>query len=346
MNWIKPNPLSPGDTVAVLSPSWGGPSQYPQVFDRGLRNLENMLGLQIKEYPTARMDAHQLYKDPELRAKDINNAFQDESVQAIFASIGGDDSVRILPFLDTDAIRVNPKIFMGFSDTTAINAFLNRHGLITLNGPSIMAGLAHLHHLPEEFVDHYRNVLFGRSQKCLESSTWYCNEYQDWSEEPFTGQLGKVSTSDVDPQWLQGSGIHYGRLFGGCIEVLEFLKGTPFWPDLSFFDNTILFFETSEDKPTVNNVKYMLRNYGSMGVLDRVAGILFGRARSYSPQEKIDLNSMIIAVVNGEFGVSNIPIISNLNFGHTEPQWIMPLGIQFRIDCSAKELSYAENPTN
>src|SRR5476651_2481527 len=112
MNFLKPRRLSKGDTVAVLSPSWGGPSRFPHVFDMGLRNLESVFGLKIKEYPTARMDADVTYKNPKLRAEDLNNAFADPEVAGIITSLGGDDSVRILPFLELDTILANPKILM------------------------------------------------------------------------------------------------------------------------------------------------------------------------------------------------------------------------------------------
>ena len=127
--------------------------------------------------------------------------------------------------------------------------------------------------------------------------------------------------------------------------MLEFLKGTRFWPTASHFDGAILFFETSEEKPTVNNVKYMLRNYGSMGVLDRIHGILFGRARSYTEEEKAQLDSVILQVVRDEFGRPDIPIVTNLDFGHTDPQWILPLGVQISVDSDRKLLELVESPT-
>src|SRR5947208_3119002 len=90
---ITPHRLRPGDTVAVLSPSWGGPSRFPAVFELGVKNLREVFGFQVKEYATARMDADELYYHPERRADDINVAFSDADIQAIITSIGGDDSV-------------------------------------------------------------------------------------------------------------------------------------------------------------------------------------------------------------------------------------------------------------
>ena len=118
MPFIKPHKLKKGDTIAIISPSWGGPSVFPHIHENGLKALREEFGLSIKEYPTARAEADFLYHQPEARAVDVNQAFADPEVKAIIASIGGDDSIRILPFLNPDIIQSNPKILMGYSDTT------------------------------------------------------------------------------------------------------------------------------------------------------------------------------------------------------------------------------------
>ena len=100
---IKSKKLQKGDTVAVVSPSWGGPNVFPHVYESGIEALKE-LGLKIKEYPSSKKDPDFLYKNPEFRAKDINDAFADNEVSAVIATIGGDDSVRILPFIDVDII--------------------------------------------------------------------------------------------------------------------------------------------------------------------------------------------------------------------------------------------------
>ena len=105
-----------------------------------------------------------------------------------------------------------------------------------------------------------------------------------------------------------------GDLFGGCIEVLEFLKATDFWPPKNFWNGKILFLETSEEKPPINNVKRMLRNYGVQGVFEKISAILFGRARDYTDEEKDQLDKMIVRVVAREFGQKDLMIVSNIDF--------------------------------
>ena len=134
-----------------------------------------------------------------------------------------------------------------------------------------------------------------------------------------------------------------GKLFGGCIEVLEFIKSTAFYPQDNFWDSRILFFETSEDKPSISSIKYMLRNYGAQGVFDKVNAIVFGRARDYSNEEKRELDEMIVEVVSVEFGKSDLPIVTNAEFGHTDPQIVLPLGVEVEIDLTNSKLRLTES---
>ncbi len=339
----KPNRLNPGDTVAIVSPSWGGPNRFPHIYESGIKVLQE-LGLKIKEYPTARMDGEYTYKHPELRAADINKAFADKEVKAIIASIGGDDSVRILPYLDKKIIKANPKIIMGYSDTTTLTTFCNQLGFVTLNGPTIMAGFSQWHAMPEQFRNHIKNTLFSQDIPLAYTPyTTYSDGYLDWSKKDNVGKCNTEKHTD-GWHWLQGNGKSQGELFGGCIEVLEFMKGTEFWPDPNFWNGKILFFETSEDKPLPQSVKYMLRNYGSQGIYDKISGVLVGRARDYSPDEKKKLDEILTTVIGEEFGRPDLPIISNMDFGHTDPQYIMPLGVNAEIDCKKKIFRLLEAP--
>jgi muramoyltetrapeptide carboxypeptidase LdcA involved in peptidoglycan recycling len=171
---------------------------------------------------------------------------------------------------------------------------------------------------------------------------FYSDGYKDWGNQ---NNLGQVNTPQVSDNWrvLQGTAKVEGELFGGCIEVLEFMKSTEFWPNSEFWNGKILFFETSEEKPTPDVVKRMLRNYGSQGIFSKVNGLLFGRARSYSEAEKKDLDSAIISVVKDEFENSELPIISNMNFGHTDPQFILPLGVKAELNPKESSLVLLES---
>lgn len=338
---IRPPRLRPGDTVAVVSTSWGGPSVFPHVFDQGVDVLRRVFGLEVREMPTARRAARELGADPRARADDLNAAFADTSIRGIVASIGGVDSVRILPFLDASLALADPKVLLGYSDTGTQLVFYNQAGLVTFNGPSVMAGLAQMEALPGA-VDHVRSLLFepAPSYAYRPFAEWV-DGYRDWSDPANAGAVGELRAPD-GWRWPQGSGVVRGRLFGGCGEVLEMMKGTAFWPSPSWWDGRLLFLETSEDAPAPETVGYWLRNYGMQGVFDRVVALLVGRARGYTDRAKAELDEMLVRVVAREFGRPDLPIVSNLDFGHTDPQWIVPLGVLAEVDVEARSIRLLE----
>jgi muramoyltetrapeptide carboxypeptidase LdcA involved in peptidoglycan recycling len=336
--------LNRGDTVAILSPSWGGPNSYPAAYEVGVTNLRETLGVEVKEYSTTRAGAEYLYMHPQERAEDINRAFADIEVKAIFSSIGGDDSVRILPYLDLKTLKRNHKIIMGFSDTTTILSYLNQAGLVTFNGPSVMAGFASLKHLPPSFAQHVKQMLMEpRSEYAYQPFEAIAAATQDWGTPGYSGET-TLAENREGWRWLQGDAVAQGQLFGGCLDVLEFLKGTRFWPQPDFWQGKILFLETSEDKPTPDQVRSMLRNYGMQGIFGEIKALLFGKAFLYTAEEKEELDRQIIRVVADEFGQSKLPVITNMDFGHEIPQWILPLGVAAEVNCINKTFRLVESP--
>ncbi len=338
---IKPKRLKKGATIGIISPSWGGPNEFPHIYLKGIEVLKD-LGFKIKEFPHTKSNADYLYKNPKLRAQDVCAAFLDKDVDAIFVSIGGDDSVRILPYLDVEMILNNPKIIMGYSDTTTILTYLNQKGLVTFYGPTVMSGFSQLNSFEKDFKKHIEDVLLNNNDEYIyKPYKNYSEGYPDWNKIESVGLVNPKKNNSAW-KWLQGSEKCEGELFGGCIEVLEFMKATEFWCESSFWKNKILFFETSEEKPSVDQVSRMLRNYGMQGVFDKISALIFGRARDYSTIEKKQLDDAILNIVVGEFGNNKIPIITDMDFGHTDPQWILPLGIKAQIDCKKKEFKLVE----
>ncbi len=341
MSYIKPKKLVRGDTVAVLSPSWGGPHAYPYVYENGLKVL-NEWGLRIKEFPTTRASANFLQHNPQARAEDINNAFADKNVKAIFSSIGGTDSIQVLPFLNKKTIVENPKIFWGFSDTSTVHTYCNILGLTTFYGPSIMAGFSQMESLPASFKEHVHDMLFAPTV-ALEYRPYseYCNGYPDWGAKENSGKVNELK-KNTGWKWLQGSTVVQGELFGGCMPVLEKMKDTEYWPMINFWKNKIFFLEISENKPSLQHVEEILRDYWKSGVFDSIRGFLFARARGFTDDEKLMLENSLHTIVAEECGRSDLPIITNFDIGHTDPQLVMPLGITAQIDCRQKRVSLIE----
>ncbi|HEY0519583.1 MAG TPA: S66 peptidase family protein [Ilumatobacteraceae bacterium] len=336
----KPARLIEGACVAVLSTSWGGPHEYPHVFEAGVRTLKERFGLQVREYPTTRTSPSRLAADPRARAHDLNAAFADPSISAIIATIGGNDSARILEHLDPETIRVNPKIFMGYSDTTTQLVYCHQLGMVSFNGPSVMAGLAQIGNFPEAEA-HIHSMLFEPSPsfQYLPYPAW-ADSYPDWNNGNASA-IGPLRRLD-GWHWLNAAGVRRGRLFGGCMEVLEYVKGTRYWPDEDFWNDRILFLETSEDKPSVDQVRAWLFNYGVQGVFNHVSALLIGRARGYTDEENAALDAAVLDTVIGQFGGHQVNIVTNMDFGHTDPQWILPLGIAAEVDSDSKNFTLLE----
>lgn len=325
----------------MVTPSWGGPHAFPKVYQAGLDVLRNKFGLEIKEMGHVRASQSYLRRNPQSRAADVNDAFLDPEVNAIIASVGGCDSVRILPYLDVEAALEHPKVLMGFSDTTTLLAHLCCRGMVTFYGPSVLAGISQLPNYPRA-MEHFRDMLFRPSPTYdYRPYPRYSEGYPDWSDD---SRVGKINRKRRNTGWkvLQSNGAVEGELFGGCIEVLEMMKSTRFFPPVERWAGKVLFLETSEEKPTPEAVQNMLRNYGMIGALDDLSALLLARPRGYSREEKRRLERKVLEVVAGEFGRSDMPIIADMDFGHTDPQLILPLGARVAVDSNAPSVRLLE----
>jgi muramoyltetrapeptide carboxypeptidase LdcA involved in peptidoglycan recycling len=336
----RPRRLAPGDVVAVLSPSWGGPSLFPLVYERGLEVLRRW-GLRVREYPTTRAPADALERDARGRARDLDAAFADPEVRAIFASIGGEDSIRLLPHVHGARWAEDPKILVGFSDTTTILVHGFLHGLVTFYGPSIMAGFAQMDALPG-FEAHVHELLFAPgSRHEYRPYGQFCEGYPDWADAALVGQV-KPLRPDGGWRVLQGAGRVQGELLGGCVEVLEWLKGTPYAPGPEAWAGKIVFLETSEEKPSIDAVRRWMRSYGVAGLFARAAAVVFGRARDYTDEDNAALDKMLVEVIGGDFEAPALPVVTGLDFGHTDPQWLLPLGVRAELDLDVRALRLVE----
>ena len=144
--------------------------------------------------------------------------------------------MRVLPYLDSQIIKNNPKIFMGYSDTTTILVYMNLLGLVSFHGSAIMAGFSQIASLPARFKEHLCEILFNSDAEYeYKAYPVFCDGYPDWS---ISSSVGKTNNLNSGDGWhfLNGSGIVQGQLFGGCLEVFEFLKHTEYFPESDFWD--------------------------------------------------------------------------------------------------------------
>jgi muramoyltetrapeptide carboxypeptidase LdcA involved in peptidoglycan recycling len=340
---IKPEKLKAGDQIAAVTPSWGGPGAFPWVYEIGKRQIEEELALQVIDMPHTRRDSQWLYQNPKARAEDLMQAFSDSSIKAIFSTVGGDESIRVLPYLDLDIVRNNPKIFLGFSDMTTIHMACYKAGLSTFYGPSIMVELAEIGGiLPYTLESMKRTFFAGEAIGALSASmSGWTADFPEWA--PENNDRKRKLKAPIPWKTIQGSGTVSGHLLGGCFESLEFLKGTEFWPTLDQWDGAVLFLETY-DAPSTVYCEHWLRNYSSQGILQRVKGILFGRpgGSQNSEQDFEKYDAAILKVVR-ESGLTDLPILSRMDFGHTDPKLILPYGIEAELHCDDDRIFIHEN---
>lgn len=341
---VKPRRLVAGDTVAAVSPSWGGPGTIPQRYAAGKDQLKQRFGLNVVEMTHTLAPAEWIADNPQARAADLMDAFIDPAISGIFATIGGDDCIRLLPYLDLEVIRANPKVFLGFSDTTALHLACYAAGLTSFYGPSIMAGFAENGGMHAYTEDGVRRAMFAVEPiGAVPPNTegWTAGP-TDWADSVQQSQRRHLQPADA-PRILQGSGAVTGHLLGGCAEVLEMTKGTDWWPDKAAWQGAILFFETSEEAPPPHFIRYWLRNYAATGIVDGLAGLLIARAdpKGDSGYQQ-DIEAAILQVL-AEAGRIDLPVLAGLDFGHTQPMLTLPYGVQARIDCAAATLTILES---
>jgi muramoyltetrapeptide carboxypeptidase LdcA involved in peptidoglycan recycling len=317
---------------------------YPRAYQDGKHQLQEAFGVEVVESRHALADIQWLAAHPEARAADLMEVLRDPTIQGVVSTIGGDDSIRMLPFLDYSVIRQNPKVFLGYSDSTVTHFAFLKAGVISFYGPSLMAGFDENGGLPPYMAESVRQMLFAPSPSVLISpnSDGWTIESWGWANEERNAMRRKLRPCS-GWKWLQGSGQHRGRMIGGCLEVVDWLRGTMVWPEPAEWRNSILFLETSEDQPSPTLVTYMLRSLAATGALNEVRGILYGRP--YGDETSFQAYDDALLRVLAELGLTSLPVITRMDFGHTDPKLTLPIRVAAEIDCDVRQIRLLESPT-
>jgi muramoyltetrapeptide carboxypeptidase LdcA involved in peptidoglycan recycling len=344
MQFKQPLSLKPGDRVAIVSPSSGIPSLFPWVYEQGLQRLKEVFQLVPVEYPTARQSPEYLSQNPKARADDINRAFSDPSIKAIIATIGGNDQIRILPYLDREIISANPKIFMGYSDCTNLHLYLWNLGIISYYGGAIMTQFAMGGGMQEYTIQSLRKALFAPPIGKIEAALEYSDADLDWADKE---NLQKKRPTYPSKGWLwhnESRELITGQLWGGCLEVLDLhLSVRRYLPDFERLNNSILFIETSEEMPSEGFVYRFIAALGELQLLHKFKALLVAYPKAQFCEQRPPSGREAF-IVNQREAIKNalkdyhatMPVLFNMNFGHTDPQLIIPNGGFVSIDCSKK----------
>ena len=342
----KPMHLQPGDKVAVVSTSSGslGEPQLYHKYELAKARLEGSYGLRVVPMPHALKGREFVYRHPEARAQDLMDAFRDPEIKAVFNAIGGDDSIRMLPYLDFDVLAANPKIFTGFSDTTSVHFMLHKAGIVSYYGLALMTDLAEYGEMNEYTRDMMERTIF-RPEPILDIP---CSEFFAYETDkiPWGAEnqhLRRPRFPNFGYEIIQGSGAVTGELLGGCVEVFLMLLGTPLWPKPEEWQGKLLLLETSEENMSADYLIWILRGLQAQGVFDAVSGIVMGKPAF--PEQVEPFKDALRKVVGFEAGRPELPILFNVNVGHAYPIGLLPLGLRYEIDCERPGLRLLEPAT-
>lgn len=294
-----PKKLQIGDTIGIVSPSGAVSIELENQFNNGVDFLKN-LGFKVKIGKNALSNTLKYSATPQEKADDINSMFADNEIKAIICSQGGANSNSILPLLDFDIIKNNPKIFLGISDITVLlNAIYQKTGLVTFHGNDVMWG-------------------FG-------------TEHTDYDEQEFIDRLveGKIGEVKHNSEWkcVRG-GVAEAILIGGNLNCLNKLAGTEYLPD---FEAKILLLETFDESNAPDDVEAELSHLKQMGVFEKIKGLWIGY---YSHKSKIPYEEIVMNVVKDY----DFPILKCDDFGHNTPNTTIPIGTKIKLDATNKQL--------
>lgn len=302
---LLPMPINKGDTVGLVSPS----SATDDSFNLQLaREAMEALGFKVKAGAhIAERRGHLAGTDAE-RAGDLNAMFADKAVKAIVCTRGGSGAARLLPLLDYNAIRRNPKVLLGYSDITALhNAIQAKTGLITFHGP-IGSGSWNRFN-----VDQFQRVFLDRALVEYRNVVETGDELVPRQNRTVTITGGKTR----------------GELVGGNLTVLTALAGSPYLPD---FSGKILFLEDVSEAPY--RVDRMFSTLKLMGALDKVAGVIFGECTDCKPGDGYG-SLTLEQIFDDHVRPLNVPAYRGAMIGHIREQFIVPVGGRVELDADA-----------
>lgn len=310
---IKPKRLKKGDTVGLIAP--GG-----YILEDALtESIENIEKLGLKPYFTDNILARNGYLggSDEKRSDDINHMFMNDKVDGIICARGGYGCNRILPMLNYDTIKANPKILVGYSDITALhNAIYTKTGLVTFHGPVATSTF-------NDFsINNFVNVIMEPKDRYIFK---HSDDYKKGGDyEVYTIREGKAK----------------GELIGGNLRIVVTLPGTPYDVD---FTNKILYLEEIDEKPY--RIDRMLTELLLAGKLQQVAGIALGVFRKCDKKvgsQKGEKTFSLKEVLIDRLYDLGVPVIYGLSFGHIENKYTLPFGINAELDVMNQTMTLEE----
>ncbi|MBK7107359.1 MAG: LD-carboxypeptidase [Ignavibacteriae bacterium] len=310
MKTIKPKKLQKNDLIGIISPA-STPNDL-EAINRGINYLEK-IGYRTKIGKNVGKKHGYLAGTDEERLSDFHEMFEDKEVKAIFSVRGGYGSGRLLNKINFDIIKKNPKIFVGYSDITALQlSIFKKTGLVTFAGPMVASD--------------------------------FSGEINEFAEENFwkvltsTKKIGKLHNPRDEKFFVLNSGRGEGKIIGGNLSLLISLMGTEYLP--SFKDSILLIEEIGEEPYRVDR---MLNQLKLANIFKEVKGIILGRFvdcyEKKSEENAISLNE----VIENYFAKLKIPVIYSFNHGHIKENLTIPFGVNCNLNATKCFVELTEN---
>ncbi|SCL90871.1 S66 family peptidase [Sporanaerobacter sp. PP17-6a] len=306
---VIPEKLKEGDEIRVIAPA-----RSLKIIKEEQRNIANnrltQMGLKISFSKNCESSDEFMSSTIEERIEDLHEAFSDKNVKGILTVIGGHNSNQLLKYIDYDLIKNNPKILCGYSDITALaNAIYGKTALVTYSGPhystfGMKKGI-------EYTIEYFKKCLFSERPFTVLPS-------EEWSDDPwYLSQDNRKFYKNTGYNVIN-KGRACGKILGGNLCTLNLLQGTEFMPDLK---DAVLFIE--DDELTFpENFDRDLQSLIHQPDFERVKGIVIGRFQLASRME----DEKLVKIIRSKRELKNIPVISNVDFGHTTPNMTFPIG--------------------
>ena len=311
---MLPEKINAGDEIRVIAPARSASDIDEAVLARAQTALES-LGLKVSFSQYAFSRSQRGCPTDVEKVEDLHAAFLDPNVKGVLTAIGGFNSNQLLGRIDWDIIRANPKIFAGFSDITVLNhAILAKTGLVTFATPNF-----YCFGLPPESnysLEYFRRCLFAgqpETYKVRASKEFYDYAW-DYDEKSPRSKIVNGGMKIIQP------GQASGTLLGGNLCSLNLLNGTEYFPCVE--GDIILCLEDDSYDSIPETFERNLQSLIQQPYFRQVKAILFGRFQ----RESIAANDSLAAIISSKKIGSNIPIVSNLDFGHTDPKFSYKIG--------------------
>lgn len=326
--------LKVGDTIGIFSPS--SPITYycPKRFERAKKYLQDK-GFKILEGSLT--GKHDFYRSGSIeeRAEELNELIRNPEVKCIMSTIGGMNSNSILPYIDYEAFKRNPKIIIGYSDVTAILlAIYAQTGISTYYGPALVASFGELPPFVNLTFDYFKDITIERTilPYIYETPTFWTDEYIDWETQDRSKEKRKNQLITVY------DGIVKGRVIGGNLDTMQGIWGSKYMPEIK--DGDILFIEDAlKDAATIERSFSLLK---VNGVFDRISGIILGKHQVFDDSGTGRKPYEILLEVLGD---RKLPFLADFDCCHTHPMMTLPIGCEIELDATKKKVTILEEWT-